>query len=121
MTTVSTTQTENPLRTSARTFLQTLIPTLLVLLVVVPEVIRVIMEETERYGAVLPASLYAILSAISVGTALTAAIIARITAIPGVELLLRQYAPWIAASTGHPQELTDDGPVDPYPTRDESV
>ncbi|WP_193613175.1 hypothetical protein [Nocardioides lijunqiniae] len=85
---VSPTQVRRPWRSTARTFLQALIPTVLALGVIVPEVVKIILDET---GDAMPPRLRLILLGISAGVAGVAAALARIMAIPAVEVLLRRF------------------------------
>jgi hypothetical protein len=96
-TAVTPTQLRRPWRATVRTFVQTLIPTVLALGVVVPEVVKIVLEET---GDAMPDHLRVILLGISAACATTAAVVARVMAIPKVETLLRRFklTSWLAAA-----------------------
>ncbi|WP_426243662.1 hypothetical protein [Nocardioides sp. LHG3406-4] len=80
------TQVRNPLRTALRTAVQVGIPALLALGLVVPQIVDIILEES---GESLPGSVRAVLLATAGIVTAIAAILARIMAIPQVEVLLR--------------------------------
>jgi hypothetical protein len=82
------TQVRRPWTTTLRTFVQTLIGAIITLGVLVPAIVEIILNES---GDQMPADLRTILLAVSGFVALIASIVARIMAIPQVELLLRRY------------------------------
>ncbi len=95
---VQPTQVRHPNKAALRTFVQTLLAAVALLGLVVPEVVDIILEETDGN---LPDGFRVVLLAASAGVATIAAIVARIMAIPAVEVLLRRVG---LAST--PKEKT---------------
>lgn len=92
---VQPTQVRRPWRATLRTFVQALIPTILALALVVPEVVKIILDET---GEAMPEKFRLVLLGISGAVAAVAAILARVMAIPAVEMLLRRYIPGLSAA-----------------------
>lgn len=103
----SATQTEHPARAAVRTFIQAFIPAAALFVLAVPPVVDVILDEVGKAGLELPGWAYAALTGLSVGTALIAAIVARIMAIPGVEKALRSIG--LGAAPTEPDFGTWDG------------
>lgn len=82
------TQVRHPWTATLRTFVQTLIGAVIAGGVVVPEIVEIILDQS---GEQMPEDLRAILLAVSGFVALVASIVARVMAIPQVELFLRRY------------------------------
>lgn len=87
---VEPTQVRRPWRATLRTFVQALIPSVFLAAVVVPQVVQAILDESSSRNIHIPDSLRLALLAISAGVAFVAALLARIMAIPAVEVLLRK-------------------------------
>lgn len=101
------TQTEHPWRAALRTGLQAGIPTVLALGVLVPMIVEVILDEL---GEATPGWLRLALVGVSAAVTVTAAIVARIMALPGVEEFLRQHklVRGFAAAPPPPLDVPDD-------------
>lgn len=84
------TQVQHPTRASVRTFIQTLIPALAFFVVIIPPVVDIVLDEVGKAGVELPGWLYLALTGASVACALVAAIVARVMALPGVEVGLER-------------------------------
>lgn len=82
------TQVRRPWRATARTAVQVAIPLVLALGLVVPEVVEIILDEA---GANMPDKLRVVLLGAAAAVTAVAAALARIMAIPSVELFLRRY------------------------------
>lgn len=93
------TQTRRPWRATIRTALQVGIPTIVLL----PTIIQMVIEEL---GPQLPASLTAWLVAAGLFMTALAALLARLMALPAVELLLRRLP--AAAFAAQPLPKPDD-------------
>lgn len=102
----SASQTEHPWRAALRTFIQTFIPAAALFTLAVPPVVDIILDEVGKAGLELPGWAYAALTGLSVGTALIAAIVARIMAIPGVEAALRKISLGAAPSVDEDEAST---------------
>lgn len=87
---VQPTQLRRPGRATLRTMFQTAITVVPILFVAVPEIIKVILDQA---GDQLPDNLRVILLGVSAGIVALAGIVARIMALPSVELLLRRFRP----------------------------
>lgn len=100
-------QTEHPWRATLRTFIQAFIPAVALFILAVPPVVDIILDEVGKAGLELPGWAYAALTGLSVGTALIAAIVARIMAVPAVEKALRSIG--LGAAPTEPDFGTWDG------------
>lgn len=92
---VEPTQVRRPWRATARTAFQTALVVIPLLALIVPQAIQVILDES---GDALPEHFRTFLLGVSAVVVALAAIVARIMAIPAVEVLLRKYLPGLAAA-----------------------
>lgn len=92
-----TTQSRFPWKTTLRTAVQVGIPAFIAFAALVPEVLQVVLDQ---FGKVLPDEVRVVLLGIAALITGVAAVLARISAIPGVIAFTRKYLPFLAPDNG---------------------